>query len=50
MANSGARPNSGKFLFPVRAVAALFRGKFLAGLRRLFAAEELHLVKIRLKS
>src|SRR5258705_9016651 len=32
-----------KFLFPVRAVAALFRGKFLANLRQMLAAEELHL-------
>jgi hypothetical protein len=36
-------PKQRKFLFPVRAVAALFRGKFLAGLRQMLAAGELHL-------
>jgi hypothetical protein len=32
-----------KFLFPVRAVPPLFRGKFLAGLRQMLSAGELHL-------
>src|SRR6516164_241728 len=35
-------PKQRKFLFPVQAVAALFRGKFLAGLRQMLAAGELH--------
>ncbi len=43
-------PKQRKFLFPVRAVAALFRGKFLAGLRQLLAAEELHLVNPALET
>ena len=43
MAKSGARPKQRKFLFPVRAVGALFRGKFLAGLRQMLDAGELHL-------
>ena len=43
-------PKQRKFLFPVRAVVALFRGKFLAGLRQLLAAEELHLVNPALKT
>ena len=34
-------PKQRKFLFPVRAVAALFRGKFLHGLKRLLDAPEL---------
>ena len=36
-------PKQRKFLFPVRAVAALFRGKFLHGLRRLLDAGQLRL-------
>jgi hypothetical protein len=36
-------PKQRKFLFPVRALAALFRGKFLHGLRRLLAAKVLRL-------
>jgi hypothetical protein len=36
-------PKQRKFLFPVRAVAALFRGKFLAGLRQLLDAQALQL-------
>ena len=36
-------PKQRKFLFPVRALAALFRGKFLHGLRRLLDAKELRL-------
>jgi hypothetical protein len=43
-------PKQRKFLFPVRAVVALFRGKFLSGLRQLLAAEELHLVNPALKT
>ncbi len=42
-------PKQRKFLFPVQAVAALFRGKFLAGLRQMLAAGELHLPDSRLK-
>jgi hypothetical protein len=34
-------PKQRKFLFPVRAVAALFRGKFLAGLRHLLESGRL---------
>lgn len=34
-------PKQRKFLFPVRAVAALFRGKFLAGLRHLLQSGRL---------
>jgi hypothetical protein len=36
-------PKQRKFLFPVKALSALFRGKFLAGLQRLLKAEELRL-------
>jgi hypothetical protein len=36
-------PKQRKFLFPVRAVGALFRGKFLAGLAQMLAAGELDL-------
>jgi len=36
-------PKQRKFLFPVRALAALFRGKFLAGLRLLIERGELRL-------
>jgi Putative transposase/Transposase zinc-binding domain len=36
-------PKQRKFLFPVRALAALFRGKFLAGLAQMLDAGELHL-------
>jgi Putative transposase/Transposase zinc-binding domain len=36
-------PKQRKFLFPVRAVAALFRGKFLAELRQMLDAGELDL-------
>ena len=36
-------PKQRKFLFPVRAVAALFRGKFLAGVRQLLEEQALHL-------
>jgi hypothetical protein len=36
-------PKQRKFLFPVRALAALFRGKFLHGLRRLLDAKVLRL-------
>jgi hypothetical protein len=36
-------PKQRKFLFPVQALAALFRGKFLAGLRQMLDAGELHL-------
>ena len=39
-----------KFLFPVRALAALFRGKFLAGLRQMLDAGELHLLDSELKT
>src|SRR6266403_1303593 len=42
-------PKQRKFLFPVQAVAALFRGKFLAGLRQMLAAGELHLPDSGLK-
>jgi len=35
------RPRHKGFLFPVRALAKVFRGKFLAGLRRAFEAGEL---------
>jgi len=42
-------PKQRKFLFPVRAVGALFRGKFLAELRQMLAAEELHLPDSELK-
>jgi hypothetical protein len=43
-------PKQRKFLFPVQAVAALFRGKFLAGLRQMLAAGELHLADSELKT
>src|SRR6201987_997030 len=36
-------PKQRKFLFPVQALAALFRGKFLAGLAQMLDAGELHL-------
>jgi len=36
-------PKQRKFLFPVRAVAALFRGKFLAGVRQLLEEQALQL-------
>src|SRR5246500_1074267 len=36
-------PKQRKFLFPVQALGVLFRGKFLAGLRQMLAAGELHL-------
>ena len=36
-------PKQRKFLLPVRALAALFRGKFLAGLHQMLAAGEMHL-------
>jgi Putative transposase len=36
-AKSWRRPKQSRYLFPVAAVAALFRGKFLAGLRALSA-------------
>jgi hypothetical protein len=42
-------PKQRKFLFPVRALAALFRGKFLAGLRQMLAAGELQLPDSELK-
>jgi len=43
-------PKQRKFLFPVRALAALFRGKFLAGLHQMLAAGELHLPNPGLKT
>src|ERR1700730_18363609 len=42
-------PKQRKFLFPVQALAALFRGKFLAGLRQMLDAGELHLPDSELK-
>jgi len=42
-------PKQRKFLFPVRALAALFRGKFLAGLTQMLDAGELHLPDLELK-
>src|SRR6516162_8332739 len=36
-------PKQRKFLFPLRALGALFRGKFLAGLRQILEAAELSL-------
>src|SRR5260370_3011389 len=36
-------PKQRKFLFPVQALAALFRGKFLAGLRQMLEAGDMHL-------
>jgi Putative transposase len=38
-----ALAQTAKVPLPVRALAALFRGKFLAGLRQMLDAEELHL-------
>ena len=43
-------PKQRKFLFPVQALGALFRGKFLAGLRQMLGAEELHLPDSELKT
>jgi len=43
-------PKQRKFLLPVRALAALFRGKFLAGLHQMLAARELHLPNPGLKT
>jgi len=42
-------PKQRKFLFPVQAVAALFRGKFLAVLAQMLDAGELHLPDSELK-
>lgn len=45
LSNHGLRwcsPKQRKFLFPVKAVSALFRGKFLDGLKGLFEAGQLH--------
>ena len=42
-------PKQRKFLFPVRALAALFRGEFLAGLAQMLDAEELHLPDLELQ-
>jgi hypothetical protein len=42
-------PKQRKFLFPVGALAALFRGKFLAGLAQMLDAGELHLPDSELK-
>src|SRR5260370_19690354 len=42
-------PKQRKFLCPVQAVAALFRGKFLAGLAQVLDAGELHLPDSELK-
>ena len=42
-------PKQRKFLFPVRALAALFRGKFLAGLRQMLEAGELDLPDLELQ-
>jgi hypothetical protein len=42
-------PKQRKFLFPVRALAALFRGKFLAELAQMLDAGELHLPDSELK-
>src|SRR6202043_2551306 len=42
-------PKQRKFLFPVRALAALFRGKFLARLAQMLDAGELHLPDSELK-
>ena len=50
MPNSGAHPNSVSSSFPfVRALAVLFRGKFLAGLAQMLDAGELHLPDSALK-
>jgi Putative transposase/Transposase zinc-binding domain len=43
-------PKQRKFLFAVRAVAALFRGKFLAGLRQMLEAGDLELPDSELQS
>jgi hypothetical protein len=43
-------PKQRKFLFPVQALAALFRGKFLSGLRQMLGAGELHLPDSELKT
>jgi Putative transposase len=43
-------PKQRKFLFPVRALAALFRGKFLASLAQMLDAGELHLPDLELKT
>ena len=43
-------PKQRKFLFPVQAVAALFRGKFLARLAQMLDAGELHLPDSKLKT
>jgi hypothetical protein len=42
-------PKQRKFLFPVRALAALFRGKVLAGLAQMLDAGELHLPDLELQ-
>jgi hypothetical protein len=42
-------PKQRKFLFPVQALAALFRGKLLAGLRQMLDAGELHLPDLELE-
>jgi Putative transposase/Transposase zinc-binding domain len=42
-------PKQRKFLFPVRALGALFRGKFLAGLAQMLAAGQLQLPDSELK-
>jgi hypothetical protein len=42
-------PKQRKFLFPLQALAALFRGKFLAGLAQMLDAGELHLPDSELK-
>ena len=46
----GAADELRTFLFPVQALAALFRGKFLAGLRQTLAAEELQWPDSELKT
>ena len=43
-------PKQRKFLFPLRALGALFRGKFLAGLRQMLDAGELQLPDCELKT
>jgi hypothetical protein len=43
-------PKQRKFLFPVRALAALFRGKFLAGLRQMLDQEQLRLTDPELRT
>jgi hypothetical protein len=42
-------PKQRKFLFPVQALGALFRGKFLAGLSQMLDAGELHVPDSELK-